>query len=93
MSSMFSFKAHPEQKEEDILKRIAQIVAGTETYFERQGWEQWDLGGYEEWWMRRDEKTGDLILGCRSGGYEVEKKMQALRTVILWRLGLERLNE
>ena len=71
------------------VERIAHIVIGTREYCEQMGGYRWMLGTANDWWMDFDEATKELILAYRYG-HGRRAEMQALRTAIVWLLGLEK---
>lgn len=88
------FKSHPNYKDKDVINRVAQIVTGTaDGIFEKDSGYKWSLDSSNDWWMDKDPETGEFILAYRYGGGVNTPKMEALRTVIIWRLGLEGLNK
>ncbi len=89
----FRFKANPPWKDEDVVKSVAKIILGTEEFHEQRSGYKWMLGGSNDWWMDKDQETGEFVLAWRYCGGANTVRMQLLYHVILWRLGFEHFNE
>lgn len=93
-SNEIRFFSNPIYKDEDVVGSVAQIIIGKKDFYEQEpnhGY-KWVIAG-NTWWMDKDSETGELVLAYRYGfSEEMQAKIQALRTVILWRLGLEHFN-
>lgn len=80
-----------EEYEMEILKAIALKITGRPNVNLQDSGYRWSLGWGNDWWMDKDLETGEFILAFRYGENK-QKEMEALRTVLIWLLGLERYN-
>ena len=87
------FRVYPNYKEREVVERVAQIVTGpTDEIFEKDSGYKWSLDSSNDWWMDKDRSTGEFILAYRYGDGGNAPLMEALRRVIIWRLGIDMLN-
>ncbi len=80
------FKPHPGhtgKNDEWLARRLSMLVAGTERAFKKESGHQWQLGESNNWWMSRDEETGEVTVAYRYG-HQREKEMEALRIGIIF---------
>ena len=84
------FRANPRFQDENwIIYRIAKIVCHRPAIEVQDQGYKWTLDNSKDWKMDRDSKTGEYILSYRYGR---QREMEALRTSIIWLLGLADFN-
>ena len=96
----FRFKVFPDCPSKDVAARVAQIVMGTDSYYleERGAWiERYALGGSNDWWLTKAGEHEYWLVhryGFESQEYGSGQPgfMTALKMVVIWALGVERLN-
>lgn len=84
-----TFKSNPRYKDKDIVARVTEIILGSmhqgRTFEVSRG--RWDLGALNDWWLSKDPSKCEFRLDYRYG-MDGSENMEALRRVIIWRLGL-----
>ena len=92
-SGEIKFWIQPDVDQHWLLQRLGWLILGSDDYQAKSSGYQYMLGRNNDWWVSFEEpkpKGTHVILAYR---YADGVKMEALRTTILWRLGLERFSE
>jgi len=73
----------------EVVERVEQIVCGTGQITEKDTGYRWNLGITNDWKMDRDPQTGEFIVAYRYGMGPNLPNMEAVRTTIIFVMGLE----
>ena len=97
ISKAIQFKSNPRYKDEDTARCVARIIVGADTVRKDESFEfykGWLFGdSSNDWGLCKNDDTGKFCLLCSNERASTVPDIEsALKTVIIWLLGLERFN-
>lgn len=87
------FYVHSDTDQQWILQRLAKLINGNDEYRAQEQGFQYALGTANDWWVSFEAVEGKPTKVRLCYRYGVKARMDALRMVILWLLGVDHLNE
>jgi len=92
-SNAIRFWIQPRMDKQWLLQRLGWLILGSDDYQAKDSGYQYTLGRSNDWWVSFDSPKPEGTLVILAYRYASGEKMAALRTVILWLLGLEYINQ